>query len=180
MVTRLQRQGRIDPEELVLTEKVVHIRRVAKVVKGGRHLSFNAMVVVGDGEGHVGAGLGKADAVPDAVRKGTALARKSLMKVPLKGTTIPHEVMAKFGASRVRLKPAAPGTGIIAGGAVRAVLEQAGVKDVLSKSIGSSNPINATKATLKALSMLKDPQEELAKRRQLAAPQATSRSGSNG
>jgi len=163
---------RIDPEGLVLTEKVVQVSRVAKVVKGGRHLSFNAMVVVGDGEGHVGAGLGKADAVPDAVRKGTAIARKSLLTVSLKGTSIPHSIQAKYGASKLFLKPAHPGTGIIAGGAARAVVELAGIEDIYSKCLGSTNAVNVVKVTLKALSMLKDVEETLAKRRGTAPPSA--------
>lgn len=180
MTTNRRTRERLEGEGVSLTEKVIHIRRVAKVVKGGRHLSFNAMVVVGDGEGHVGAGLGKAEAVPDAVGKGAAIAKKKLNKVSLKGTTIPHEVIAKFGASQVLLRPASPGTGVIAGGAVRAVLEQAGIKDVLSKSFGSSNPINTAKATLKALSQLKDLQEEMAKRNILTASHPASRSREGG
>lgn len=155
-------------EELTLQERVVKISRVAKVVKGGRHLSFSAMVVVGDGEGHVGIGLGKADAVPDAVRKGAYNARKSLITVPLRERTIPHEVSARFGASQVMLMPAAPGAGVIAGGSVRAVVEMAGVKNIRSKARGSTNPINCVKAAFKALTMLQDPGEVLAKRRQLA------------
>jgi small subunit ribosomal protein S5 len=131
-----------------LQERVVHIRRVAKVVKGGRHLTFNAMVVVGDGKGRVGAGLGKGTAVPDAVRKGTVIAKKNLMTVPIKGSTIPHAVRCNFGASVVLLKPAPSGAGVIAGGAVRAVMEAAGVKDVVAKALGSRNPINVVKATL--------------------------------
>lgn len=155
----------IDPSGLDLSEKVVDIRRVAKVVKGGRHLSFTAMVVVGDGHGHVGAGLGKADAVPDAVRKGTALAQRNLITVPLEGSTIPHAVVVRFVASQVLMKPAALGTGILAGGAVRAVMEMAGVKDVITKSLGSRNPINVTKATIKGLQQLRDPQKEMAWRK---------------
>ena len=129
-----QRRDQEDQEEMPLVERVVRISRVAKVVKGGRHLRFNAVVVVGDGEGHVGIGMGKADAVPDAVRKGTVKAKANMITVPLQGSTIPHEVMSKYGGSLVMLKPAAPGTGVIAGGSVRAVVELAGVRDILTKS----------------------------------------------
>lgn len=134
-----------------LQEHVVAIRRVAKVVKGGRHLTFNAMVVVGDGKGHVGAGLGKGTAVPDAVRKGTTIAKKSMITVPLVGDTVPHQVAAHFGASDVVIKPGQPGSGVKAGGAVRAVMEAAGVRDVVTKALGSRNPINVVKATLSGL-----------------------------
>ena len=160
--------GREDGDDLALTERVVKISRVAKVVKGGRHLSFNALVVIGDNEGQVGIGLGKADAVPDAVRKGAVSARKNLMAVPLKGTTIPHEITAKYGGSIVMLKPATAGTGVIAGGSVRAVVEAAGVKDILTKVRRSTNPVNVVKATFQALAMLKDPDLERARRKQLA------------
>ena len=154
-------------EELPLTERVVRISRVAKVVMGGRHLRFNAVVVVGDGDGHVGIGMGKADAVPDAVRKGATAAKKNMITVPLKDNTIPHEIISKYGGSVVMLKPAAPGTGVIAGGSVRAVVELAGVKDILTKARRSTNPVNVVKATFEALSKLKDPEVEFAKRRQL-------------
>ena len=154
-------------EELPLTEKVVRISRVAKVVKGGRHLSFNAMVVVGDGEGRVGIGMGKADAIPDAVRKGTAEAKKTLTSIVLKGSTIPHEAISKYGGALVMLKPAKPGTGVIAGGAVRAVVELLGVTDIVTKVRRSTNPVNVVKATFTALQTLRDPEAELAKRRQL-------------
>lgn len=146
-------------------ERVVDIRRVAKVVKGGRHLSFNAMVVVGDGEGHVGAGLGKAVAVPDAVRKGNTIARKSMISVSRRGATIPHTVVSEFESTRVLLKPAPAGAGIIAGGSARAVLELAGVKDVIAKCLGSRNPINVVKATMQGLESLKDPTQEMTKRK---------------
>ena len=155
---------RINPEELNLTETLVHIRRVAKTVSGGRKLSFSALMVVGDNQGHVGSGLGKGKEIPVAIRKGAAVARKNLIRVPMKGSTITHEIVSKFGATKILLKPAAPGTGVIAGKAVRAVVESAGIRDILSKSQGSPNPINVVQATIRALSELKDPKEELAKR----------------
>jgi len=157
--------SKIDPTELTLNDKLVYINRVSKVVKGGKRLSFSALSVTGDGNGHVGIGVGKANAVPEAISKAGAIARKSLIKVPLAGTTIPHEIRVKFGAARVLLKPAAPGTGIIAGGSIRTVLEAAGIKDVLTKSLGSSNRINVAKAAILALSQLRQPEEEIAKRK---------------
>ncbi len=156
---------RIDPARLQLSdERVVSINRVAKVVKGGRRFSFSAVVVVGDGKGYVGAGLGKANEVPDAIRKGTEDAKKHLIRVPLLGTTLPHPVISEFGAAKIMLRPAAPGTGIIAGGGVRAVLEAAGVKDVLTKSLGTANPVNVVHATMLALRMMKDPEQEAIRR----------------
>lgn len=159
-----QNRDRAEREESGLEERVVKIRRVSKVVKGGRHLSFNALVVVGDGEGKVGMSMGKSKAVPDAVRKGTAGARKNLKPVTLSGTTIPHEVEVTFNGAKVLLRPAAPGTGIIAGGGVRAVMEVVGVKDVLSKTFGSNNTMNIVHATMNALAQLRDPKAESRRR----------------
>ncbi len=147
-----------------LFERAVKIRRVSKVVKGGRNLSFSAMMVVGDYNGRVGAALGKAASVPDAVRKGRQNAERAMAPVTTTGGTIPHEVFAKYGSAKVLLLPAKPGTGVIAGGGVRAVIEAAGIQDVLSKTYGGSNPVNTVRATLKALSLLKDPQRERARR----------------
>lgn len=150
---------RIDAGTLDLKEKVVKIGRVTKVVKGGRNFRFSALVVVGDENGYVGSGIGKAAEIPDAIRKGIDDAKKNLLKVPLVDTTIPHEVIGEYSAGKVLLKPAGPGTGVIAGGPVRAVLELAGVRDIRTKSLGSNNPINMVNATMRALSQLKTAEE---------------------
>jgi small subunit ribosomal protein S5 len=156
--------SRIDASDLNLNDKLINVNRVAKVMKGGKRLRFSALVVTGDGAGHVGVGVGKANEVPTAISKGGAQARKNLVKVPLTGSTIPHGITINYGAACVMLKPAVPGTGVIAGGSVRAVLEACGIKDILAKSLGNSNHINVARATIIALTSLKNIKEELGKR----------------
>ncbi len=162
MARRETRSDFAEGEEL--EERVVHIARVAKVVKGGRHFSFRVVVVVGDKQGKVGVGVGKAREVPDAIRKGVERAKRDMKPVPMIGTTVPHVVLSQFGAAQVLLKPASPGTGVIAGGGVRAVIEAAGIKDILTKSLGSANMLNVVRATLKGLRQMKDVEQEARRR----------------
>ncbi len=168
----IDKRERVDSPELELSEKVVFINRVAKVMQGGRRFHFTAIVVVGDMNGHVGAAMGKATEVPEAIRKAGTIARKHLIRVPMRGTTLPHPLLVRFGAAKVLIKPAPPGTGLIAGGGVRAVLEMAGVKDGVAKSLGSNNPANSVKATILALSRLRSP-EEVLRRRQAVSQEAS-------
>ena len=168
-----------DAEDSEFQERVVNISRVTKVVKGGRNLSFAADVVIGDGKGTVGIGRGKASAVPDAVRKGVQKAKRNMITVSLDDSTIPHEIVYKYEASEVMMRPAPPGTGVIAGGAVRAVVELAGVKDIVTKTRRSSNPVNAVKAAFYGLASMKVPEVEFAKRQQLATSSTTSDQDSN-
>jgi small subunit ribosomal protein S5 len=165
VVKELSTRSKIDASELALNDKLVYINRVSKVLKGGKRLSFAALVVTGDGAGHVGIGVGKSNEVPEAINKANAVARKHLIKIQMMGGTIPYESRARFGAADVLLKPAAPGIGIIAGGSVRAVVEAAGIKDILTKSLGSANKVNVAKAVMLALSQLKDPKVEMNRRR---------------
>jgi small subunit ribosomal protein S5 len=160
----IAKKERVDPSALELTEKVVFINRVAKVMKGGRRFHFTAIVVVGDMMGRVGAAMGKATEVPEAIRKAGTIARKHMISVPMAGTTIPHPLLVHFGAAKVLIKPAPAGTGLIAGGGVRAVLEMAGVKDAVAKSLGSNNPANTVKATMLGLSQLRSPDQVLERR----------------
>jgi small subunit ribosomal protein S5 len=165
----IDKKERVDPSEMEISEKVVFINRVAKVMKGGRRFHFTAIVVVGDMNGHVGAAMGKATEVPEAIRKAGTIARKHMIRVPMNKTTIPHPLLVRFGAAKVLIKPAPAGTGLIAGGGVRAVLEMAGVKDAVAKSLGTNNPANAVKATILGLSQLRSPDEVLRRRQAVSA-----------
>ena len=164
-----RRRDNVPREESEIQEKLVHINRVAKVVKGGRRFGFSALVIVGDGKGRVGHGSGKAREVPEAIRKGAAIARREMFSVPLKAGTLPHQYTSDFGAAKVLMKPASHGTGVIAGGAVRAIMEAAGVTDVLTKSLGSRNPVNVARATVKGLAALRDPDVARDRRFQIIA-----------
>ena len=173
----MEKTRQIETQELELNDKLVNINRVSKVVKGGKRMRFTALMVSGDGKGRVGVGVGKANEVPTAIGKASTNARKNLIDVKLNGSTIPHGIVVKFGAAKVLLKPAAPGTGIIAGGSVRAVVEAVGIKDILTKSLGSSNKINVAKVTVLALSRLRDPKETVAERRMLVKGEGVAASG---
>lgn len=173
----IDKAGQMSAAEPELNDKLVNINRVSKVVKGGKRMRFTALMISGDGRGRVGIGVGKANEVPAAISKASAIARKNLIKMKLSGGTIPHQIVVKFSAAKVLLKPAAPGTGIIAGGSVRAVVEAVGIKDILTKSLGSPNKINVAKATILALSRLRDPKEAVAKRRSVATKEEMAKSG---